>query len=396
MSLYSQDIPTELMIRNISRLLLYLCISGCISSCAERYENVNATDLASRDSLSYYFDEENTVTIKVGDRITHRPVSSQVVSTQSGEKYLLLDTGHIYVFDWNSGLLEDSISTEKCGNVNNYSGFAYVNPDSIFVYNYAQKNLYLINDKGDLKKTLSLNKIHKDNHIVLDAEGINRTRIAHINNHIIMSGSVFSSIKDMPAKSCRATAMYDLADSGLKGSLPFPDMYSAYNWGGIYMNEINHCMAQGNMLYSYPISHYVYKYDENLSSCDSIYMGSRYCRSIKSYDGDVISALIDKNEMIRYYVSEHSYADVFYDNEHGRIYRLAYHPNTEWTSDDDMFNRPFSVIVADDKGKILCETRPYCTSDYNWSNAHVTSCGLAVAMYNTDESVITFRCLKTK
>lgn len=366
-----------------------------ISSCAERYENVNETDLSSKDSLSYYFDDENTVKINIGNKITNRPISSQVISTLCGEKYLLLDLGYIYVFNWNSGVLEDSIPTAKCGTINNYSGFTYLNKDSIFVYNYAQHNLYLINCKGDLIKTWPLNKIHKDNHIVLDAEAINRTRISYIDNSIVMSGSMLASVKDVPSESCRATAMYDLTDFGLKGSLPFPDMYSAYNWGGIYMNVPNHCVAKGHMLYSYPISHYVYKYDKSLSVCDTIYMGSRYCRGIKSYNGDVLSSLLDKNEMILYYLSEHSYADIFHDKENGRIYRLAYHPNTKWTS-GEMFNQPFSVIVADDNGKILCETQIYENLHYNWMNAHVTSCGLAVAYDSADESIITFRCLKTR
>lgn len=386
---------TIIIKRHVSRLLLYICMCSGISSCAERYENVNETDLSSKDSLSYYFDDENTVKINVGNKITNRPISSQVISTLCGEKYLLLDLGYIYVFNWNSGVLEDSIPTAKCGTINNYSGFTYLNKDSIFVYNYAQHNLYLINCKGDLIKTWSLNKIHKDNHIILDAEAINRTRISYIDNSIVMSGSMLASVKDVPSESCRATAMYDLTDFGLKGSLPFPDMYCAYNWGGIYMNVPNHCVAKGHMLYSYPISHYVYKYDKSLSVCDTIYMGSRYCRGIKSYNGDVLSSLLDKNEMILYYLSEHSYADIFHDKENGRIYRLAYHPNTKWTS-GEMFNQPFSVIVADDNGKILCETQIYENLHYNWMNAHVTSCGLAVAYDGADESIITFRCLKTR
>lgn len=383
------------MKKYISRILLCLSIHGGISSCAERYENVNATNLASKDSLSYYFDKENTVTIKVGDKISNNPISSQVISTQFGEKYLLLDLEYIYVFDWNSGVLEDSIPTAHCGKVNNYSGFAYINQDSILVYNYAQKNLHLINRKGDLAKTWSLNKIHKDNNIVLDAEAINRTRISHIDNRIVMSGSMFASVKEVPDNSCRASAMYDLTDSGLKGSLPFPNMYSAHNWGGIYMNVPNHCAGKRHMLYSYPISHYVYSYAKDFSACDSLYMGSRYCHGIKSFDGDVLSALMDKNEMIKYYLSEYSYADIFYDKDNGCIYRLVYHPNTEWVP-GETFNQPFSVIAADDNGKILCETQIYDDSHYNWMNAHVTSDGLAVAYDSSDENIITFRYLKKK
>lgn len=383
------------MKRNVISILLCLSVYGGIISCTERFENVNAIRLSSKDSLSYCFDKVCTVTIKVGDKITNKPVSSQVVLTPKGEKYLLADLGHIYVFDWNSGELEDSIPTAACGTINNYSGFAYINQDSIYVYNYSQKNLHLINSKGEILKTRSLDKTNKRNHVALDAEAINRMRISRVDDRIVMSGSMFASVKDKGDESCKATAMYDMTDSDLKGSLPFPRMYSSYNWGGIYMNVPNHCTGQRCMLYSYPISHYVYRYGKDFSTCDSIYMGSRYCRSIRSFDGDALSALTDKNEMAKYFLSEHSYADIFYDGKNGCIYRLAYHPNETWVP-GEMFNQPFSVIVADDKGRMSCETQIYDDPHYNWMNAHVTSCGLAVAYDSPDENVITFRYLKKK
>lgn len=115
------------------RKILYPIITMLILSCNKNsFVNINRLELASNDSVTIKNVPIKKKEISVGDIITNHPLSSQIVEIDGKEKYLLLDLDNIYVFDWNSGTLEDSISLSKTGRLNNYSGFNYISKDSIF------------------------------------------------------------------------------------------------------------------------------------------------------------------------------------------------------------------------------------------------------------------------
>lgn len=57
----------------------------------------------------------------------------------------MLDETNIYVFDWDSGNIEDSIPTRVCGTLSNYSGFTYISKDSIAIFNDTENSLFIIN-----------------------------------------------------------------------------------------------------------------------------------------------------------------------------------------------------------------------------------------------------------
>lgn len=83
----------------------------------------------------------STKEIYVGTHTSNKPLSSQLVLVDDKEKYLMLDNGWIFVFDWESGAVEDSIPVGEYGTLNNYSGFSFISSDSLLVYNYRRRDL---------------------------------------------------------------------------------------------------------------------------------------------------------------------------------------------------------------------------------------------------------------
>ena len=69
-------------------------------------------------------------------------MASQIISMNGKEKYVMLDEFHLYIFDWQQGILEDSVPLHQCGILRNCSGFNYINPDSIIITMMARKPFF--------------------------------------------------------------------------------------------------------------------------------------------------------------------------------------------------------------------------------------------------------------
>ena len=376
--------------------ILYILVLLLTLSCNNNtFINNNRLELASSDSLTINNIPSIKKEIVVGDRITNHPLSSQIVEIEGKEKYLLLDLDNIYMFDWNSGMLEDSIHLGT-GMLNNYSGFSYISKDSILVYNYKTKKLFLVNQSGDIVHQIETPGIDKKASTYVDIEAINSTRPLYVNKRIILSGSLFGNPQESPDHGERASISCSFENKQSKSSFPFPSIYYKANWGGVYMNNVFHCKDNNSIIYSFPIEHYIYKCNNDFSCCDTIYMGSRYNNGIRECTFSSFQVIYDKDLRVKYYISQPSYGPILYDKEKECYIRIAYHPVNSWDGGDSFF-QPFSIIVLDKKKSILMESS--IINDYkvcDWGNLHICNDGIAVASLfkSNSEDIICFFCYK--
>lgn len=380
--------------KNIMRKLLYPIIIMLILSCNKNsFVNINRLELASNDSVTIKNVPIKKKEISVGDIITNHPLSSQIVEIDGKEKYLLLDLDNIYVFDWNSGTLEDSISLSKTGRLNNYSGFNYISRDSIIVYNYATKSLFLVNREGNIIHHIVSPGIDKESSIYVDIEALNSSRPLYINKNNILSGSIFGNLQDTPNHEERASISCSF-ENQKRNAFPFPSIYYNANWGGVYMNKVFHCKEDTSIVYSFPIEHNIYKCNSDFSHCDTLYMGSRYITGISECTYSSLQAIIDKELRIKYYISQPSYGPVLYDENKKCYIRIAYHPISNWEGGEYFF-QPFSIIVLDKEKSLLMEStiiKDYKVCDLD--NLHICNDGLAIAVMSNDENKLCFFCYK--
>ena len=373
-------------------LFAFIFLSSCNYN---QYINYNERDRASTSGFEIEELTNLNKSIKVGDIITNNPLCSQIIDSKDDrELYLLLDMGQIYVFDWVSGLLIDSISLKKCGKLQNYSGFTWISSDSILVYNYSRKTLYAIDSKGNIWLKKNSPGITKKDSILFDAESLNASRPLYVNGRIVLSGSVFGNIQQTPDHKERASVSISLSAPLSVYTIPFPDIYYKANWGGVYMNRVHHCEYGDYVLYSFPIEHHVYVYNYNFSQWDTIYMGSRYIESIHSCESSSINTIFDKEYRIKYYVSQASYGPILYDKYRNVFIRIAYHPIENWDN-SDYFYQPFSIIVYNPISKEIKESSIIQDSQsYDLENMHICRDGLAIRKQTSDENIIDFICIK--
>lgn len=382
--------------KKINIIILVLTFFGLYSCKDSPYINYNNKRNISREK-KFCFEKSQIKEkiIKVGTIITNQPLCSQIITSKDGkEQYTLLDMNNLYIYDWETGILEDSVLLNKCGKLQNYSGFSHINNDTILVYNYSSRILYVVDIKGAISEVITSPGVRKKDSVVVDVESLNATRPLCINNRIILSGSVFGNIQDTPNHKERSSISIDLSENRTPYTIPYPSLYYKANWGGVYMNRVYHCDCNQSVLYSYPIEHNIYKYSCDFSECDTIYMGSQYIESIKSFGNFSINTIIDKEYRVKEFVSQSSYGPVLYDKYNNQYIRIAYHPIENWTP-SEYFYQPFSIIVYNPEKKEIRESEIINNNKlYDLDNMHICKDGLAIKMINTDENVIEFKCFK--
>lgn len=336
--------------------------------------------------------------IHVGESIANVPLSSQIVTIDGKEKYLMLDEAYIYKFDWNSGELEDSIPTAECGVLNNYSGFTYFSSDKIAVFNSAKRTLFVIDDKGHVvsQKEIPSGKENYNNY-VSTIKGLNDCRIAMSKSGIVLSGSVLGCLKDVKGQFGEMPVSDAVDATGCIPVVKYPKEYYENNWGINYMNSAyTACDNKGNILYSFPVLNKVLRYSSDFKTCDTLVMQSRYDCGIAPCKLSMDKLVADMDLEIRYYISQFSYGSIFYDSYRNLYIRVAEHRLDGWKA-NDTFVKPVSFIVSDTDGKVISET-PIIKDDRNYifSNMHICKDGIVIAMDNKDENNIYFACYKFK
>lgn len=348
---------------------------------------VHNTGTPAQDSISL-FRSDSLITLNISNRIKPRHYSSQIWNDGTHDEYIVLDENKLYKFDLNADSLIKTIPLSECGNLNNYSGFYYLNPDSIFAYNYAQKTLYLANSEGAVYNTFSLKDI--DNEI--SPEALNQSSIKICDGYAVLAGAQISRGKS--SKDDHIAASINLATGEAAVGASYPDEYSKGFFGGVYFNNLYNCKdSQNRIVFSFPASNYIYRYDTDLNLIDSLYMGSRYISDIASTTSSPLDIIKDKEERIKYYVSQPSYSNILYDPYNDLYYRFASQPFKEY--DGGKFIKPFSIIAMTPDGNIISETP--VAEDYNslyTSNAQVCKQGLIIQRYTEDENIAQFTIYK--
>lgn len=386
--------------KNITLFLLFIIF---LPACTKKIEYVinNGTDITTDSILIYKVNSLKIISI--GDRITTNPLVSQIYDENNSIKYILLDDNNLHIFDYNSGNLEKSISINSslergCGILNNYSGFYYHSLDSIFIYNYKVKMVFLIDSESNIKKKWNVvnNQLAK---YPVDPEALTSSPIVFYNGYILLSGSGNGQPNDATESNKPVSCLININNDSLKYVVGYPEQYRRGNFGGVYFNTIYHTNVDGSaVMYSFPADHNVYLFNCKLLKMDTLYAGSRNIKYIESSPLNFLDLYIDKNKRIEYYVKQPSYGNIIYDKYRELYYRIARVSLLDWKSTDVGFRKPFSIITISKKGKILSETPIF--KDYkilNLNNIHVVPDGIIIQTDNNkEENNLYFNLYKIK
>lgn len=327
---------------------------------------------------------DTIISLHIGDVINPLSLRTQIAA-DTIITYMICDNNCIYSFNLEQDSLIGAVPLDKCGRINNYSGFSYMNRDSIFVYNYANSELFIITDNGDIVNRFSLAPYIRD----ISPEALVTSPILIADNIVILSGIPLSP-KSRMTKYDPISVAIDMTSGNIRLGGNFSDEYSKGYFGGVYYNAISHCIdSTNNLIYSFPASNYIYRFNSNLEFIDSLYMGSRYTKSIQSTEEPSIKLMKNKDERLKYYTSQDSYHRIMYDPYRNLYHRIAMHKATSETGTP----KPFSIISMTIDGRIINETPIFTDQNLISSNAHVHPNGILIQKKSPDENLVNFTVL---
>lgn len=387
------------MHKHILHFLMYLCAGttafAFISACQPNKHGQTADDGVATDSTMIDTEHCQIKKIHVGPNITHHPLCSQLIEMDGAEKYAMMDKGRIYIFNWEKGTLEDSVSTEKCGNLANFSGFTIISADSVLVYNNADNTVFLINHAGDITAQYQRPAAENYTTTLASVTAINHSRMQWAGGRALLHGNLYGCMNRMPNMRVAISEWADMNEGKGKVVAHYPALYGKKNWGGIYMNEFAVTTdTEGNTYYSFPISSKVLKYNADFTHCDTLLMKSRHDKGISPCKISPDKLEEDDSQDVRYYLSQPSYRHILFDTRRQLLIRTAEVPRPQWDG-REAFVKTFTFIVARPDGTVLSES-PLFPYSHQWStsNMHLCKEGIAIAVDNKDEENIYFECFK--
>lgn len=366
-----------------SIFFVIICIfTSCIRKGGGRV--VMNDGVASIDSFS--LQRIDTLTLHIGNRIKPIPTCSQLINDTTAAKYIILDEQKLNIFSLDADSLIAIIDVSKCGGLKNYSGFICASNGEFYLYDYKTKTIFEVTPDGSVSNACQI----PENVVkVVSPEPIDGSRMIVEDGIAILSGIPLSD-KQRFLEEDPISVSIDTRTGKIKTGAYFSDEYRNAFFGGLYFNTVYQCKGDNKkIVYSFPASNYIYRYDMDLNMVDSLYMGSRYTKEIKPCNSSPIGILSDKDKRLNYYIGENSYSVIAFDEINGLYYRIANHPRILERKDN--YRMPFSIIVMDKNGNLLAETP--IVEDYPnivTVNSHVHRGGLIIQMITEDENEMKF------
>lgn len=354
------------------------------ASCQERKQIINmGAACVSFDSTSYGITD--TICLPIGDYIQPYPYYTATFSKSNRDFYLIADGKDLFIFDLDSLKLVSEVYDVLPNKLTSLSSIQYVD-GVLWIYDYKSRCICGYDDNKKLVESYDLNI----DGIGIDPWGMPDCPIVVTPHAIFLSG--IPNHNPYVNDEYRNTSLSILRNSGKiieGGPRPFPYNVQGINMGidNLWRTYHGRCEKE-SIVVSCPYSSKVQILNSQMQIETAFEMGSRYfpervqlpSNTTRSDDG------MDKE----YYLKAHTYRGIVYDAYQKRYYRIATHPLNEYVLGTPTI-KPFSVIVGDVTGNLICETSILKDGNkYMYDRIFAGNRGLYMQIRSEDERFIKF------
>jgi hypothetical protein len=279
--------------------------------------------------------------------------------------------------------------------VGEIEGFYYYCPDSIFIFNDWEKELYLTNDQGKvLYKYPSFKNfiVHKWSIMLSTA-----SQIRKINNKIIIN-AYYSWENGNEEEDAPITYLFDIKTQQVSFANRYPEQYKKYHWGGFSNYRLVRYTVNSNneMVLSFGVDHYIHVYSFDTGETRNYYAGSASIKNIKSLNFPKgYPTYIPRDILNEHFYRNPSYSGIFHDQYRNVYYRIAWLPNDNSRELENVtVPKQLVVIILNEKFEYIGESKMLKGIDYMVSNCFVTKEGFHIQVLiddtEEDENFMTF------
>lgn len=299
----------------------------------------------------------------------------------------------IYFFDYARKEFIKKIMYEKEGNngVGEIQGFNYLNPDSIFVYNYWGMTIYLTNDRSvvNWKRRLPMDGFNRAEFMPAYPWLQTNSPMIYLDKELVFGGFMGAETTAQTITNSPVTTIYDFQKDTIFFANNYPEQYIKYNWGGGFFKmpyfDVN--KDKKNVIVSFPQDHNIYVYSLDSREQHKFYAGSSMIPEIKAFDPKKeLRTQLDDNRTKRWFFSTPSYRNIIYDKYRDLYYRLFCLPlkegNDKW--------QPLGLIVLDGNFNYVGEGLLPEDVNLRYSNSFVSKEGLNIQVMTDNDDLMTF------
>jgi len=270
----------------------------------------------------------------------------------------------IYFYNYDTEEFLFKIQYEKKGphGVGRPDGFHFHNFDSIFLYNYYRKTLYLTDSGARVYQHFFLNEVPPSaGNYVPTAQLYTHKPMVVLGDTVFISGYLGGEMSDENASNRPITKILNMKTAEVINTNRYSPPYLSGNWGGQLFRHVYSTFnpEKRRFVFSFPIDHYVYE----TSLLDTImtphYAGSRYFGDIKSLS---LSKRIppSRDMKAKLHSLNPSYYAILYDKYRKVYYRVAHLPISEQDFHHPDINisrmKQPSIIILDENLQYIGES----------------------------------------
>ncbi|WP_396603273.1 DUF4221 family protein [Algibacter sp. R77976] len=317
----------------------------------------------------------------------------------------------IYFYNYRDLSLIKKVSFPKEGpnGILKPAGYFIKNLDSIYIYNRALLEIIIANDNSEISNKISLigNEKFNDlnwirNYPQYDPKTV--IPILRINNNLYFTGFYADFIPDELIKDSKHTAIINMKTNIIDFTHTYPkELYgNYYNWGDSFFNKVYPIYNTNKkaLIYSYPVSHFVYQQDLSTNKTSKIYAGSNFARTITSFnDPATTKRRVPRNKINLKLNQQDFYGGILHDKWRRLYYRFTLKAIPNATIKTNYKKKKVAVIIMDEDYNYLGETVLGAWRNWNWENSFVTEDGLNIEYldhHNLDEISLTFKIFQPK
>lgn len=269
----------------------------------------------------------------------------------------------------------------------------FVSPDSIFIYNARKGQMFLINQKGQVKSKFSLFD-WKTEKVPVTPFTTNLSSALKINQVVYLPCLPSRFIENYETG---AVLKYDLKSGEREFIFPFSNMYQQAFWGGSikYSPSLAYNTSDNYLAIRFPIDPYIYQAKSNGEMLNKYYLGSEEFGAIKpmSHRADLLfEKKRDWEEENLYTFSNPSFNGILYDPYRNLYYSITKIPPSIEEVKKGKSLAAYTIIICDKDFNKLGE-QTFDIDKYDAVMIAVSKQGLAIGrrdLYDQDDNYLTF------
>jgi len=255
------------------------------------------------------------------------------------------------LYNLETGKLENKVKLEKEGpnGVGHLTIFdhAFLNSDSLLLYNTWDANLYILDNQGILLSKSEIVDFSKNKNLV-SPDPATLKPIRKVGDYLFIPCSINQYLTEYSNQ--KSVIRYNLKTKESDYIINLPDNYNQGYWGDLFKYKIAFDFYGTDIISSFPIDNFIYRYDSGGNYLNKYYVGSKFITEFVPFKED-INYGVEKDHSVPnqqqgdYSWTNSDYTALMYDEFRDLFYRIAYIRPSQAELEAGRSITNFSVII---------------------------------------------------